>query len=100
MASPSFNEAELFGGAISVQVPTDFQDMSQIRPVPDHQEVFVKLDSIESIMFSILEYVDKSKAETDEDAVKYHLDDILDVEMPNEDNKIWSIAKSEAKKVA
>jgi hypothetical protein len=97
MASIPFVDAELFGGAITVQVPADFQDMSQIRPVPDHQEIFVKLDSIESIMFSVLEYVDTTKAKTDEDAIKYHLDDIMDAEVPEEDNKIWTITKTEAK---
>ncbi|KAI3738985.1 hypothetical protein L2E82_29310 [Cichorium intybus] len=36
-----FPERRLFGGAISTTLPLRFEDVSNIREVPDHQEVFV-----------------------------------------------------------
>jgi hypothetical protein len=30
---------DLFGGAITAQFPQRFGDISDVRPVPDHQEV-------------------------------------------------------------
>ena len=29
----------LFGGAIEMEIPVRFEDVSDFRPVPDHQEV-------------------------------------------------------------
>ncbi|KAL2917242.1 hypothetical protein HK105_203307 [Polyrhizophydium stewartii] len=45
----------LFGGAISVPVPTSFIDASQLREVPDHQEVFVDMNSDSSFIVELLE---------------------------------------------
>ena len=39
MASPS--KHELYGGAVAAEIPSFFDDASQFRQVPDHQEVFV-----------------------------------------------------------
>ncbi|CAH1431664.1 unnamed protein product [Lactuca virosa] len=36
-----FPERPLFGGAVSTTFPLRFEDVSNIREVPDHQEVFV-----------------------------------------------------------
>lgn len=45
----------LFGGAISSCFPLRFQDVSEIRQVPDHQEVFADPARDESLIFEILE---------------------------------------------
>ncbi|ERM94432.1 hypothetical protein AMTRI_Chr04g252830 [Amborella trichopoda] len=48
-------ERPLFGGAISSAFPNRFQDVSNIRQVPDHQEVFVDPNRDESIIFELLD---------------------------------------------
>ncbi|XP_057777167.1 uncharacterized protein LOC130995775 [Salvia miltiorrhiza] len=45
----------LFGGAISSTFPLRFQDISNIRQVPDHQEVFVDPTRDESLIFELLD---------------------------------------------
>ncbi|KAI3788742.1 hypothetical protein L2E82_01515 [Cichorium intybus] len=45
----------LFGGAISTTFPLRFEDVSNIREVPHHQEVFVDPACDESLIFELLE---------------------------------------------
>lgn len=49
-------ERPLFGGAISSCFPLRFQDVSNIREVPDHQEVFADPNRDESLMFELLDF--------------------------------------------
>ncbi|XP_044494607.1 ran guanine nucleotide release factor isoform X2 [Mangifera indica] len=49
-------ERPLFGGAITSTFPQRFQDVSNIRQVPDHQEVFVDPARDESLMFELLDF--------------------------------------------
>lgn len=37
--STSWRQVELFGGAMAARLPACFVDVSDFRPVPDHQEV-------------------------------------------------------------
>ncbi|EXB73285.1 hypothetical protein L484_009363 [Morus notabilis] len=55
MPEESSTERPLFGGAISATFPLRFQDVSDIRQVPDHQEVFVDPARDESLIFELLE---------------------------------------------
>ncbi|KAK9107647.1 hypothetical protein Syun_023658 [Stephania yunnanensis] len=48
-------ERPLFGGAISSSFPLRFQDLSNIRQVPDHQEGFADPTRDESLIFELLE---------------------------------------------
>ncbi|OAY70768.1 ran guanine nucleotide release factor-like [Ananas comosus] len=48
-------ERPLFGGAISSYFPVRFQDISNIREVPDHQEVFADPSRDESLIFELLD---------------------------------------------
>ncbi|CAI9297119.1 unnamed protein product [Lactuca saligna] len=50
-----FPERPLFGGAVSTTFPLRFEDVSNIREVPDHQEVFVDPARDESLIFELLE---------------------------------------------
>ncbi|KAI3733621.1 hypothetical protein L6452_13068 [Arctium lappa] len=50
-----FPPRPLFGGAISTNFPLRFEDVSNIREVPDHQEVFVDPERDESLIFELLE---------------------------------------------
>lgn len=52
-----FQERGLFGGSLSIKLPDNFhfQDVSEIRQVPDNQEVFVFKNSDASIIIELLE---------------------------------------------
>lgn len=52
----SCTERPLFGGAISSCFPLRFQDVSDIRQVPDHQEAFVDPSRDESLIFELLDF--------------------------------------------
>ncbi|KAG6708508.1 hypothetical protein I3842_06G083900 [Carya illinoinensis] len=56
MAADSYSERPLFGGAISSTFSHRFQDVSNIRQVPDHQEVYVDPARDESLIFELLDY--------------------------------------------
>lgn len=56
MAEDSYSERPLFGGAISSTFPLRFQDVSNIRQVPDHQEVFVDPARDESLIIELLDF--------------------------------------------
>lgn len=49
---------------------------SDLRQIPDHQEVYLDKEGFTSITFDILERVDS--VANDEEALKYHLEDITD----------------------
>lgn len=62
---------ELFGGAITVTLPSSLVDASDLRQIPDTQEVFLSPSSGVSIIFEVLERV----AATDpEEAAKFHFE--------------------------
>lgn len=46
---------DLFGGALSANIPKGFVDASTIRQVPDHQEVFLDPHSNASLVIEILD---------------------------------------------
>jgi len=45
----------LFGGAMEMELPMRFHDISKFRPVPDHQEVFADANQDQSLVIEILE---------------------------------------------
>ncbi|EAT80644.1 hypothetical protein HBI56_203880 [Parastagonospora nodorum] len=71
----AFTNTPLFGGAITVDLPSNFADTSTIREVPDHQEVYLDAGGYSNIVIEILEYVDKP---SDEEALQYHFSDLVD----------------------
>ncbi|XLR04050.1 hypothetical protein HN51_058875 [Arachis hypogaea] len=56
MSSPVLCCLTSFGGKLSSLFPHRFQDVSDIRQVPDHQEVFADATRDESLIFELLEY--------------------------------------------
>jgi len=82
MSAESPELRELYGGAITTRVPSNFFDSSEIRQVPDNQEVFLDRQSDDSIVFDILERVEGGAISTDVDALKYHAEDIIEAENP------------------
>ncbi|EXJ59662.1 hypothetical protein A1O7_03808 [Cladophialophora yegresii CBS 114405] len=47
----------LYGGAMTVELPVELIDSSDIRQIPDHQEVFLSPTTLTSIIFEINTYV-------------------------------------------
>ncbi|CAH8517013.1 unnamed protein product [Schistosoma margrebowiei] len=63
----------LFDGAFQCLLPTNVVDASDLRQIPDNQEVFVHPSTSQSITIDILEYVDASNHE---DAARMHFNEI------------------------
>mmetsp|Transcript_9351 Transcript_9351/g.11644 ORF Transcript_9351/g.11644 Transcript_9351/m.11644 type:complete len:154 (-) Transcript_9351:1206-1667(-) len=68
---------ELYGGAVTTSLPDGIVDVSDMRQVPDNQEVFIieEGDNDISIIFDLLEQVDAGDINT---ALKMHIDDMLE----------------------
>ncbi|KAL0947141.1 hypothetical protein HGRIS_013269 [Hohenbuehelia grisea] len=64
---------DLFGGTIKALLPTSLIDASDLRQVPDTQEVFLYPDSSISVIVEILERV---AASSFADAAKFHFDSL------------------------
>ncbi|KAJ7470542.1 hypothetical protein FB451DRAFT_1254062 [Mycena latifolia] len=69
----SFPTRKLFGGAITAAAPASLVDASDLRQVPDTQEVLLYPDSSVSIIVEILERVE---ADDDDPAIRYHFDSL------------------------
>ncbi|KAG8720014.1 hypothetical protein FRC08_001373 [Ceratobasidium sp. 394] len=63
----------LFGGAIDIDLPADLLDASDLRQVPDTQEVFLATDSDVSVVIEILERVEPDEPAQ---AAKFHFDSL------------------------
>ncbi len=48
------NIRNLFGGAINMHIPARFVDLSDLMPVPDHQEVMVDGETDQSLVVEIV----------------------------------------------
>lgn len=55
MSNPASTSSlrSLYGGALSVSLPTRFEDVSHFRPVPDHQEVFTDTTTDQSFIVEV-----------------------------------------------
>ncbi|RDW73797.1 hypothetical protein BP5796_07239 [Coleophoma crateriformis] len=95
----TFVATPLFGGAMIVDLPETFTDVSRIRQIPDHQEVFLDKDGYTSIMFDITERVGTagSGAAIDGAAMTTHLEDIVDSEFDTV--KVWSTSNTQFSKL-
>ena len=69
-----FSMRELFGGAIISRLPKDFIDASDLRQIPDHQEVFLSPKTLTSIIIEINQYV---PTHDDPAAVHFHFKDVM-----------------------
>ncbi|KAI8355654.1 hypothetical protein EDC96DRAFT_516129 [Choanephora cucurbitarum] len=68
------NTQALFGGAILSPVPISFVDASQFRQIPDNQEVFVDMNTQQSLIFELLEQVEAKHT----DIAKFHFQQLAD----------------------
>lgn len=63
----------LFGGAMSAVLPNHATDISELREIPDNQEVFAHVHTDQSLIVELLEY---QAQVADENAAEYHFQDI------------------------
>ncbi|KAL1514509.1 hypothetical protein AB1Y20_003608 [Prymnesium parvum] len=62
----------LFGGALSVELHGHWLDASDVRPVPDHQEVWTERDGPRALVIELLQRVDAH----DDRAVCAHFEEL------------------------
>eukprot|EP00008_Paramoeba_atlantica_P003036 CAMPEP_0201489480 /NCGR_PEP_ID=MMETSP0151_2-20130828/22832_1 /ASSEMBLY_ACC=CAM_ASM_000257 /TAXON_ID=200890 /ORGANISM="Paramoeba atlantica, Strain 621/1 / CCAP 1560/9" /LENGTH=191 /DNA_ID=CAMNT_0047875091 /DNA_START=132 /DNA_END=707 /DNA_ORIENTATION=+ len=70
------NNRELFGGAIRLNVPAKFIDVSPFRPVPDHQEILVEEETDRSVIVELASLVENFPAE---EAASRHFQELANV---------------------
>ncbi|KAM9386393.1 ran guanine nucleotide release factor isoform 1-T2 [Pholidichthys leucotaenia] len=63
----------LFGGALSALIPHSSTDISKLREIPDNQEVFAHSHTDQSLIVELVEYQGQV---ADQDAARYHFEDI------------------------
>ncbi|KAI4204642.1 MAG: hypothetical protein LQ350_000957 [Teloschistes chrysophthalmus] len=80
----TFKLTELFGGAITVSLPAGYTDVSNIREVPDHQEIYLDASGFSSIVIEIAERV--TDPPTDDEALRFHFEDIVDEQ---DSSRVW-----------
>ncbi|CAF9923401.1 MAG: hypothetical protein ALECFALPRED_002374 [Alectoria fallacina] len=88
MTTP-LKHTKLFGGAITADIPSNFADVSNIRQVPNNQEVYLDINGFTSLTFDITERV--SHVSTNKDALEYHFADIVAEE---DTQNIWSVVEN------
>eukprot|EP01111_Echinosteliopsis_oligospora_P010330 TRINITY_DN3190_c0_g1_i1.p1 TRINITY_DN3190_c0_g1~~TRINITY_DN3190_c0_g1_i1.p1 ORF type:complete len:200 (-),score=50.31 TRINITY_DN3190_c0_g1_i1:89-688(-) len=64
----------LFGGDMQVELPKRFQDVSVVRDVPSHQEIFADVETDQSI---IIELLDKAEI-TDQESITFHFNTLAE----------------------
>ncbi|XP_067828118.1 ran guanine nucleotide release factor [Heptranchias perlo] len=73
MATNGTHSHPLFGGSFSAVLPPNSIDVSDIREIPDNQEVFIHSKTDQSIIIELLEHQSQVP---DQDAARYHFDDV------------------------
>ncbi|KAI9716718.1 MAG: multicopy suppressor of ts gsp1 [Chrysothrix sp. TS-e1954] len=75
----TFTLNQLYGGAIVALLPSGYLDTSEIRQVPDNQEVRLSPSSLTSVIFDIVERAEppSHSCRTDAEALRYHYDDVV-----------------------
>ncbi|ORX46477.1 Mog1p/PsbP-like protein [Hesseltinella vesiculosa] len=68
------NRQPLFGGAMSTTVKASYLDASQIRQIPDNQEVFIDMNTQQSLIIELLEKVEH----LNEEAARFHFEQIAE----------------------
>ncbi|KAG0262963.1 hypothetical protein BGZ95_003919, partial [Linnemannia exigua] len=83
------NQQELYGGAITINLPSKFGNISHVREVPDHQEVFVNVDEDQSVIVEILELAAEA---TDENCAAFHFQQLAEDNDAEDASAIQSVS--------
>ncbi|KAI0836804.1 Mog1p/PsbP-like protein [Hypoxylon sp. FL0890] len=75
----TYKSTPLYGGALIADLPSNFADVSEIRQVPDNEEVYIDKNGFTSIIFDITERVGGpgSSPEIDGRALTTHLEELV-----------------------
>ncbi|GAB5590826.1 hypothetical protein Unana1_05726 [Umbelopsis nana] len=73
--SPRLSERPFFGGALSAPLCSSFIDASQIRQIPDNQEVFVDGSTEQSLIVELLQLVPDAQGE---EMARYHFQQLAE----------------------
>lgn len=87
--SESSDKRDLFGGAIKANLKSVYADVSDVRQVPDHQEVFIHKDNEVSIIVELLQYDDELPDTLI--ALRHYYDDLVEVNEAS-DNEVLNEA--------
>jgi len=73
-ATEALEQRGLYGGAITLDIPARFKDISALRQIPDNQEVFADVDTDQSIIIELLALEDGEPitSEPDDRAAAFH----------------------------
>ncbi|KAI1122052.1 Mog1p/PsbP-like protein [Nemania abortiva] len=95
----TYQSTPLFGGALVCDLPTNFADVSQLRQVPDNQEVYIDKDGFTSIIIEINERIggEGSTPEIDGRALTTHLEEIVGEDA--ERLKVWNTTPTQFSKL-
>jgi hypothetical protein len=77
MATNGWKERQLFGGAMTCEIPSDWRDVSDIRQVPDHQEVYQDIASGSRDACLIIEILGQEDG-IEGDPAKFFFDDLVE----------------------
>lgn len=73
----------LFGGAIEAVIPPSFVDASAFRQIPDNQEVFVDVETDQSIIIELLQMTDEADI-----PARFHFNELVDANGAQECSRI------------
>ena len=73
-----YSERLLFGGAITSDLPTDWKDLSDIRPIPDNQECFQDSCVNESPVMLVVEILERQGHIGDRDAASFFFNELAE----------------------
>ena len=112
-----FEKRDLFGGAITLSIPSAWRDVSDVRQVPDHQEVYQDCTFVSTSTSSsnnslqgtggcvVVEILERQDDVHDDDASSFFFHDLADANKgdgeDNDDrismdyNHVWTVGKSE-----
>ncbi|KAG0362653.1 hypothetical protein BG005_004770 [Podila minutissima] len=82
-------EQELYGGAITMNLPRKFGNISHVREVPDHQEVFVNVGEDQSVIVEILELAAEA---SDDSCAAFHYQQLAEDNDAEESSTIQSVS--------
>ncbi|KAF9426427.1 hypothetical protein BGZ94_006537 [Podila epigama] len=82
-------EQELYGGAITMNLPRKFGNISHIREVPDHQEVFVNVDEDQSVIVEILQLASEAP---DDACAAFHYQQLAEDNDAEESSTIQNVS--------
>ncbi|MGK3752029.1 MAG: hypothetical protein ACI8RD_004333, partial [Bacillariaceae sp.] len=74
----NYSERQLFGGAITSDLPVDWKDLSDVRPVPDNQECFQDSFVTDRPGMLVIEILERQEQVDDQDASYFFFNELAE----------------------